>query len=373
MQCSWYFKHNLNVFACFVFVIFLFTVALPYYLNPLFWRKETFSLPIPQLAENFIEDVWHRLEVDFRSGNHTLAFVHIQKTGGKEFAIHFQSLQRRGEPLCHLKKRMTHYLSRLYSASCVIDPPESQEMWLMSETTYGWACGVHPFLTDLKSCLPKYFENKFGKRPRSFQYLTLIRHPVVRYISEFYHIGIYGNWPYTNKCNGKSYLQNVKTSSCMRRITQRVTFKDFTSCPESWSNNRQTMMLADVDKAECLNQTAMSSEERDSVLLATAKWNLKEMMYFGVTEYINESVSLLEYRLDVKIPPLSQPQIKDLTIADLLRKVWSNRTLYNEISSINYLDMQLYEYGLTLFEQRLKQIHINIDLQKTDKDIYSIL
>ena len=108
----------------------------------------------------------------------------------------------------------------------------------------------------------------------------------------------------------------------MRRITQRVTFKDFTSCPESWSNNRQTMMLADVDKAECLNQTAMSNEERDSILLATAKWNLKD---FGVTEYINESVSLLEHRLDVKIPPLSQPQIKDQTIADLPRKVWSNR------------------------------------------------
>ena len=134
------------------------------------------------------------------------------------------------------------------------------------------------------------------------------------------------------------------------------------------------MMLADVDKAECLNQTAMYSKERDSILLATAKWNLKEMMYFGVTDYINESVLLLEHRFDVKIAsPLSQPQIKDLTIAGLLHKVWSNRTLYNEISSINYLDMQLYEYGLTLFEQRLKQIHINIDLQKTDKDIYSIL
>ena len=366
--------HFQEVFPCFVLFIFLFTVTLPYYFNPYFWTKETFSFPVPQLAENFIEDVWHRLEVDFRSGNHTLAFLHIQKTGGKEFAIHFQSLQKKGEPLCHLKKRITNYRNRLNSGNCVIDPPQSKEMWLVSETTYGWPCGVHPFLTDFKSCLPNFFKNKFGKRHRSFHYLTLIRHPVVRYISEFYHISSLGNWPYKNHCNGKPYLRNINKSKCMVGIRKNVLLSDFMSCPESWSNNRQTMMLADVDKAECLNQTAMSSEERDSILLATAKWNLKEMMYFGVTEYINESVLLLEHRFDVKIAsPLSQPQIKDLTIADLLRKVWSNRTLYNEISSINYLDMQLYEYGLTLFEQRLKQIHINIDLQKTEKDIYNIL
>ena len=132
-------------------------------------------------------------------------------------------------------------------------------------------------------------------------------------------------------------------------------------------------MLADIDKTGCLDPAAMSSEKRDSILLETAKKNLKEMIYFGVTEYMKESVLLIEHRLDVKYDsPWSQPLIKDLSIADLLHKVWSNSTLYKEISSINYLDMQLYEYGLKLFNQRLQQIHINIDLKKIDEEIYNL-
>ena len=124
-------------------------------------------------------------------------------------------------------------------------------------------------------------------------------------------------------------------------------------------------MLADIDKTGCLDPAAMSSEKRDSILLETAKKNLKENM--------KESVLLIEHRLDVKYDsPWSQPLIKDLSIADLLHKVWSNSTLYKEISSINYLDMQLYEYGLKLFDQRLQQIHINIDLKKIDKEIYNL-
>ena len=96
------------------------------------------------------------------------------------------------------------------------------------------------------------------------------------------------------------------------------------------------------------------------------------MVFFGVTEYMKESVLLVEHRLDVKFGSFSQPLIKDLSIADLLYKVWNNSTLYKEISSINYLDMQLYEYGLKLFNQRLQQIHINIDFQKIDKEVYSL-
>ena len=138
----------------------------------------------------------------------------------------------------------------------------------------------------------------------------------------------------------------------MKKIRKKVTFEDYMSpCPQSWSVNRQTKMLADIDKTGCLDPAAMSSEKRDSILLETAKKNLKEMIYFGVTEYMKESVLLIEHRLDVKYDsPWSQPLIKDLSIADLLHKVWSNSTLYKEISSINYLDMQLYEYGLKLFK-----------------------
>ena len=133
-------------------------------------------------------------------------------------------------------------------------------------------------------------------------------------------------------------------------------------------------MLADVDNAGCLNQAVMSNDKRNSILLATAKQNLKDMINFGVTEYITESILLLEHRLDIELgSPLTQPLIKELNIADRIYEIWNNSNLYKKISSVNYLDMQLYQYGLKLFDQRLKQIHINIDFQKTDKDIFSFM
>ena len=365
---------RIQVFAWCVFFIVLLTMTLSYYVaifNPYIVTEYTRTLPIPE-SKTIVGDVWPRLEVDFRSGNITFVFLHIQKTGGKEFAIHFQNLRRRGEyePLCRMKRNITNYNARLASAMCLIGLPQSHEMWLVSETTYGWLCGVHPSLVEMRSCLPMLFEKRFGKRNRYFQFFTFIRHPIIRYISEFYHIRIYGIWPmpFITTCN---YFQNETIASCISGINMNTTLKEFMSCPESWSNNRQTIMLADVDQMGCLDPSAKSSEKRDSILLETAKRNLKEMIYFGVTEYMKESVLLLEHRLDVEFDsPFSQPLIKDLSIADLLYKVWNNKTLYKEISSLNYLDMQLYEYGLKLFDQRLRQIHINIDFNKTDKLLY---
>ena len=351
--------------------IILLTVAFLYIFNPYVITKSTPALPIPEAAEFETVVAYDVLEVDFRSGNNTLAIIHIQKTGGKEFAIYFQKLQRKGKSVCEVRN-VTDYRHRHRSGKCYIDLPKSHEMWLVSETTYGWVCGVHPFLMELKSCLPMYLENKFGKRHRSFQFMTIIRHPIIRYLSEFYHSSNFGPWRFRSiKCNGIKYFRNE--TSCMRKIRKKVTFEDYISpCPQSWSVNRQTKMLADINKTGCLDPAVMSSEKRDSILLETAKKNLKEMIYFGVTEYMKESVLLIEYRFDVKYDsPWSQPLVKDLSIADLY-KVWSNSTLYKEISSINYLDVQLYEYGLKLFKQRLQQIHINIDSKKIDREIYSL-
>ena len=69
-----------QIFAWYMLSVVLFTVALLYIIR---------SLPIPE-AETVVGD-----EVDSRPGNTTLAIIHIQKTGGKEFAIYFQNLQRK--------------------------------------------------------------------------------------------------------------------------------------------------------------------------------------------------------------------------------------------------------------------------------------
>ena len=340
---------KVQVLAWSVFFIVLLTVILSLYVDRFNPYLVTNSIPLPE-AETVVGDVWHRLEIDFRSSNNNiiLAFVHIQKTGGKSLVKSFLSVQKRGNPLCYMKRNITNDHNYLNSGRCYIDLPKSKEMWFVSETTYGWPCGVHPLLLGLKSCLPKLFLQKYGKRPRSFQFLTLIRHPVVRFISEFYHVSSFGGWSPSYLCNGKRFLRDVRPSSCIHRIKKDVTFEDFVSCPDNWAINRQTLMLADVDKVSCLNEAVMSTDERDSILLATAKQNLKDMIYFGVTEYITESILLLEHRLDIKFgSPLTQPLIKELSIANRIYEIWNNSNLYKKISSVNYLDMQLYEYGLS--------------------------
>ena len=366
---------KIQVFAWSVFFIVLLTVILSLYVDRFNPFIGTNLIPFPE-AETVVGDVWDRLEIDFRSGknNIILAFVHIQKTGGKSLVKSFLSVQKRGNPLCYMIRNITNDHNYMNSGRCYIDLPKSKEMWFVSETTYGWPCGAHPLLLGLKSCLPKLFLQKYGGRPRSFQFLTLIRHPVIRFISEFYHVSSFNGWLRSYLCNGKKIVRDMRPSGCIHRIKKGVTFEDFMSCSDNWAINRQTLMLADVDKAGCLNQTVMSTDERNSILLATAKQNLKDMIYFGVTEYITESILLLEHRLDIEFgSPLIQPLINELNIADHIYEIWNNSNLYKKISSVNYLDMQLYEYGLKLFDQRLRQIHINIDFQKTDKDIFRFM
>lgn len=44
-------------------------------------------------------------------------------------------------------------------------------------------------------------------------------------------------------------------------------------------------MLSDLALVGCYNRTAMPANERDRVLLASAKRNLASMAYFGLTEF----------------------------------------------------------------------------------------
>lgn len=48
---------------------------------------------------------------------------------------------------------------------------------------------------------------------------------------------------------------------------------------------RQTRMLADLSLIGCYNSSYMNQEERNRVLLASAKRNLLSIAFFGLTEF----------------------------------------------------------------------------------------
>lgn len=48
---------------------------------------------------------------------------------------------------------------------------------------------------------------------------------------------------------------------------------------------RQTRMLADLSLIGCYNSSFMNEEERNRVMLASAKKNLLSIAFFGLTEF----------------------------------------------------------------------------------------
>lgn len=106
-----------------------------------------------------------------------------------------------------------------------------------------------------------------------------------------------------------------------------VELDEFMNCPYNLAHNRQTRMLADLTLAGCYtgyNSTA-DQMERDRILLQSAKKNLAEMAYFGLTEqqsvsqYIFEQTFQLDFAnsFDQANATLSAQAIAELTSAQV--------------------------------------------------------
>jgi hypothetical protein len=75
--------------------------------------------------------------------------------------------------------------------------------------------------------------------------------------------------------------KTVRLALLGRQNSFLVTLHEFLSCPYNLAFNRQTRMLADLSLVHCYNSGAMPKAERDRILLASAKANLKNMAFFG--------------------------------------------------------------------------------------------
>ena len=320
-----------------------------------------------------------------------LIFLHIQKTTGKYFLLKLLTQTKNGHPLCYqqVEKVISPNTRNRYGQFiCPLDE-QSQNlnyrymslppMWLYSERTYAWTCGIHAFYTQLKKCVPALYVNRYGNQflDIQYQYFTVLRHPVVRYINEYtqYKLGK-ADWGVVtglkrNKCS-INIMSEETVPECYKGFYHQLPWKhltlaEFVSCPYNWANNRQTWMIADLEEVFCSEPNVlMSKKELEMKLLSSAKRNLKSMAFFGLAEYLKESAMLFEFQFDVKLrsevheKPL-ETQHYGLLLHDI---VTSNRTLYNKIVQLNELDMELYQYALDLFSERVTYIGIKIDRSK---------
>lgn len=324
-------------------------------------------------------------------GNDTLVVLHTQKTGGTEFIRHLVTVQRDGMGLCFPAVKETEVQKRhkvlkkakrsvKHQIPCPRDPANPDgEQWLIAAKTVRWVCGLHATYEEYKHCLPTLDNPKINPH-RHLHYTILLRHPIMRYLSEYLHMQRNATWAAAKHvCNGKpattAEMPPCYPSYYLGKPWVNMTLSEFVSCESNWANNRQTMMLADLESVHCFNRLAMSSDERDRRLLETAKKNLGSFSFFGLTEYMAETYQLFEktFKMSFAVLPKLYNSLSEFRSGPLLVNLQNNAKLYDAIVQTNHLDVQLYEFALDLFAERAKRAGISVNRDFVGEEVRRLM
>ena len=284
--------------------------------------------------------------IDFKkSKDNVLVFLHIQKTGGT--ALEKKILKQIVGLKCKCKNNTAKLACKCLRRNGI---PWIVMRYAIINKSRGWPCGVHPDITALKHCLPLLFKEQRQYITPKFLYMTQLRDPVERYVSEFRHVQRAKAWEHANlMCNNQQ--PSSHTFSCFENMTRdNITLERFLSCDKNLANNRQTRMLADLELVGCYNYSSISIVERDRMLLQSAKKNLKAMTYFSLNERPADSQFVIEKTFNLRFKEnwflldtgYANEYMKTISESDVLK-----------IKQMNHLDVELYKYAEELFEKRL--------------------
>nr|CAG4642821.1 EOG090X0E58 [Evadne anonyx] len=277
-------------------------------------------------------------------GRDVVVFLHIQKTGGTTFGRHLvRNLDLDNPCICPRKRKR---------CDC-FRPNTISEQWLFSRYSTGWRCGLHADWTALTNCVENSLNEIEGiEKKRRFYFITVLRDPIHRYISEFRHVQRGATWKSAGHwCGG----QEFEFPKCYQdQDWTGVELDEFMNCTHNFAHNRQTRMLADLSLVDCYNSSSiMQPRERNRILLASAKANLVKMAYFGLTDEQLRSQYIFEQTFRLKfIEPFEQvhSSISSKTIAEL------SADKLKLVQDLNHLDMELYEFGHQLLFQRFNRL-----------------
>ncbi|XP_034614138.1 heparan-sulfate 6-O-sulfotransferase 3 [Trachemys scripta elegans] len=307
--------------------------------------QEEGAAALPRLVPKFPfarAELCRRVQFDMR-GRDVIVFLHIQKTGGTTFGRHLVRNIRLEQP-CYC---------RAGQKKCTCHRPGGdKDTWLFSRFSTGWSCGLHADWTELTSCVPAAMDKKqtSQKLKRNFYYITMLRDPVSRYLSEWKHVQRGATWKTSlHMCDGRSPTPDELPTCYLGDDWSGVSLQEFMDCGYNLANNRQVRMLADLSLVGCYNLTFMNESERNMILLQSAKNNLKNMAFFGLTEFQRKTQYLFERTFNLKfISPFTQFNITRASNVDI------DEGARKRIEVLNFLDMQLYEYAKDLFLQRFQ-------------------
>lgn len=183
---------------------------------------------------------------------------------------------------------------------------------------------------------------------RKFYYITLLRDPVSRYLSEWRHVQRGATWKTSlHMCDGRTPTPEELPPCYEGTDWSGCTLQEFMDCPYNLANNRQVRMLADLSLVGCYNLSFIPEGKRAQLLLESAKKNLRGMAFFGLTEFQRKTQYLFERTFNLKfIRPFMQYN------STRAGGVEVDEDTIRRIEELNDLDMQLYDYAKDLFQQR---------------------
>ncbi|KAJ8315149.1 hypothetical protein KUTeg_007299 [Tegillarca granosa] len=341
---------EMNRFMITVLLVYLMIVLIGYICFQEYFSITTVHLQYDNIKDrgkidfNPDEDVLTEKN-DFNPDEDVLVILHIQKTGGSVFNSHLvNDLSSKIPCNCSLK------LNKYYRCKCFTG---NGNLPVFSPYSADWICGVHPYWTDLQECLEKAMDILEQKhRQRKFHYITMVRNPISRYLSELAHMQShqFKTWRKVTRllCNGKYANQDEVPYCYQGDAWENVDLQSFTNCEYNLAHNRQTRMLADMKKVNCYNKTTMSEVERNKIMLQSAKENLVNLDFFGLTEYQKETQILFEHKFNIKFD--QDFVLKNYTV---IKQNEISEFEKNMALSRNKLDIQLYSFAKSVFFKRI--------------------
>ena len=244
--------------------------------------------------------------------------------------------------------------------------------WLFSRYSTGWICGLHADFTQLNFCANDALNRIEKVRVRRrFFFITILRDPVSRVLSEWLHIRRGATWSASkNACSFEFDASNENTSNELANENQADLFNcshsknwkadvnlgDFLKCDSNLARqmlNRMTRMLADLTRVGCLNRSTsdQSQIEYNRLLLESAKANLNRLAYFGLLEFQKVSQFIFESTFNLNF----QHSFIQLNKTHSTQIKTQNKTI-ELIRKLNYLDIELYGYAKELLFKRLGEL-----------------
>ena len=222
--------------------------------------------------------------------------------------------------------------------------------WFFSASTFVFYCGLHADYTTLMACLNRAKkENMFLK---NFYFLTFLREPIERFVSEWFHIVYNGDeWSKFSKnyCNQETIMKKCFPT----RKSDSISLNEFIECENNMASNRQTRMLANYflnGQFEC----SLFDKKNKKKLLDNAKLALLKLAYFGLTEFEVQSEYLLEKMInnELKFTERLNLRVHKSEGSTILNTL--NQTTIDRIKMLNDLDLELYEFARQIFFQRIE-------------------